>query len=164
MSPAWQADSLLSHLGSPLIMIHVLKNLMGIKKFPKNFTIHVSHFGAQLRQEWQLLVWFCKKDDAPVEEKASSWLLLQKLFYTTLQTFLILFLYCAVLCRSVMSKFLRPRGLQPAWLLCPWGYSRQEYWSWLPCPPPGDLPDPGIEPRSASQADSLPVGLFSTKS
>ena len=28
------------------------------------------------------------------------------------------------------------------------GFSRQEYWSWLPCPPPGDLPDPGIEPKS----------------
>ena len=28
----------------------------------------------------------------------------------------------------------------------PMGYSRQEYWSGLPCPPPGDLPDPGIEP------------------
>ena len=28
------------------------------------------------------------------------------------------------------------------------GFSRQEYWSGLPCPPPGDLPKPGIEPRS----------------
>ena len=28
------------------------------------------------------------------------------------------------------------------------GFSRQEYWSRLPCPPPGDLPDQGIEPRS----------------
>ena len=28
------------------------------------------------------------------------------------------------------------------------GFSRQEYWSGLPCPPPGDLPDPGIEPLS----------------
>ena len=34
------------------------------------------------------------------------------------------------------------------------GFSRQEYWSGLPCPPPGDLPHPGIEPGSpASQAD-----------
>ena len=33
------------------------------------------------------------------------------------------------------------------------GFSRQQYWSGLPCPPPGDLPDPGIEPRSP--ADSL---------
>ena len=37
------------------------------------------------------------------------------------------------------------------------GFSRQEYWSGLPCTPPGDLPNPGIEPRSpALQADSLP--------
>ena len=28
------------------------------------------------------------------------------------------------------------------------GFSRQEYWSGLPCPPPGDLPDPGIKPAS----------------
>ena len=37
--------------------------------------------------------------------------------------------------------------------------SRQEYWGGLPCPPPGDLPDPGVEPASsvslALQADSL---------
>ena len=36
------------------------------------------------------------------------------------------------------------------------GFSRQEYWSGLPCPSPGDLPHPGIEPRSpAWQVDSL---------
>ena len=36
------------------------------------------------------------------------------------------------------------------------GYSRQEYWSGLPCPSPGDLPDPEIKPGSpALQADSL---------
>ena len=37
------------------------------------------------------------------------------------------------------------------------GLSRQEYWSRLPFPSPGDLPNPGIEPRSpALQVDSLP--------
>ena len=37
------------------------------------------------------------------------------------------------------------------------GFSRQEYWSGLPFPSPGDLPDPGIKPRSpALQADTLP--------
>ena len=36
-------------------------------------------------------------------------------------------------------------------------FSRQEYWSGLPFPSPGDLPDPGIEPESpASHADALP--------
>ena len=41
------------------------------------------------------------------------------------------------------------------------GFFRQEYWSRLPFPPPGDLPNPGIEPLSpaspALQADSLPT-------
>ena len=56
---------------------------------------------------------------------------------------------------------------QPCPTLCdPWtvahhtppsmGFSRQEYWSGLPFPSPGDLPDPGIEPRSPTlQADAL---------
>ena len=36
------------------------------------------------------------------------------------------------------------------------GFSRQEYWSWLPFPSPGDLPNPGIEPESpALQVDAL---------
>ena len=43
------------------------------------------------------------------------------------------------------------------------GFSRQEYWSGLPCPSSGDLPDPGIEPASlmspALQADSLSTEL-----
>ena len=60
-------------------------------------------------------------------------------------------------------------GLVTKWcptLVTPWtiacqgplsmGFSRQEYWSELPFPFPGDLPDPGIEPESpALQADSL---------
>ena len=38
------------------------------------------------------------------------------------------------------------------------GFSRQAYWSGLPFPSPGDLPDPGIEPKSPTwQADSLPL-------
>ena len=37
------------------------------------------------------------------------------------------------------------------------GFSRQDDWSGLLCPPPGDLPNPGIEPMSPTlQADSLP--------
>ena len=40
------------------------------------------------------------------------------------------------------------------------GFPRQEYWSRLPCPLPGDLPNPGIEPRSPTlQANSLPAEL-----
>jgi len=36
------------------------------------------------------------------------------------------------------------------------GFPRQKYWSRLPFPSPGDLPNPGIELTSALQADSLP--------
>ena len=43
-------------------------------------------------------------------------------------------------------------------LLCPWGFSRQEYWSRLSCPPPGEFPNPGIKPRSPTlQVDCLPA-------
>ena len=49
---------------------------------------------------------------------------------------------------SIMSNSLQSPGLQPARLLYPRGFSRQEYWSGLPCPPPGDLPKLGIEPVS----------------
>ena len=56
----------------------------------------------------------------------------------------------------VASNSLQPHGLWPTRLLCPWGFSRQEYWSGLPCPPPWHLPNPGIKPRSpALWADSL---------
>ena len=58
-------------------------------------------------------------------------------------------------------------SLSRVWLCYPWavarqaplsmGFSRQEYWGGLPCPPPGDLPSPGIKPRSPTlQGDSLP--------
>ena len=41
--------------------------------------------------------------------------------------------------------------------ICPMGFFRQEYWSGLPFPSPGDLPNPGIKPRSPKlQVDSLP--------
>ena len=41
-------------------------------------------------------------------------------------------------------------------------FSRQEYWSGLPCPPPGDLPDPGFEP--ASHSSPALGGVFLTTS
>ena len=60
------------------------------------------------------------------------------------------------------------KSLSRIWLFAtPWtvayqaplsmGFSRQEYWNGLPFPSPGDLPNPGIEPRSPTlQADTLP--------
>ena len=41
------------------------------------------------------------------------------------------------------------------------GVSRQEYWSWPPCPAPGDIPDPGIEPTSFT-SPALAGGFFTT--
>ena len=54
---------------------------------------------------------------------------------------------CVCSVASVMSDSLQPHGLQPTTLSM--GFSRQENWSRLPCPPPGDLPNPGIEPTSS---------------
>ena len=62
---------------------------------------------------------------------------------------------------AVEDPSVHARSLQSWTAACqaplPMGFSRQEYWVRLPCPLPGDLPNPGIEPRSpALQVDSLP--------
>ena len=41
------------------------------------------------------------------------------------------------------------------------GFSRQEHCSGLPCPPPGDLPDPGIKPKALT-SPALAGGFFTT--
>ena len=58
-----------------------------------------------------------------------------------------------------MSDSLQPHGLYIAYEVPPsMEFSRQAYWSGLPFPSPGDLPDPGIEPWSlAFQADDFTV-------
>ena len=59
-----------------------------------------------------------------------------------------------------MSDSLWPHGPQTARLLCPWGFSRQEYWSWLPCTP---HPHPkGILPTQGSNSGLCITGRFST--
>ena len=58
---------------------------------------------------------------------------------------------------SVMSDSLWPHSHKAYQAPLSMGFSRQEYWSGLPFPFPGDLPDPGIEPSSPIlQADALP--------
>ena len=52
------------------------------------------------------------------------------------------------------STLLWPYRLQPARLLCPQDFPRQEYWSVLPFPSPRDLPNPGLLHQ---QVDSLPL-------
>ena len=67
---------------------------------------------------------------------------------------------CAVLSHSFVSDSFWVHGCQPTRLLCPWGFSREENQIGLPCPLPGDIPNPGIEPRSPTLwADSLPSEL-----
>ena len=62
----------------------------------------------------------------------------------------------------LISHFSRVQLVETPWSAgcqAPWsmGFSRQEYWNGLLCPPLGDLPNPGIKPASpALQADSLP--------
>ena len=61
-----------------------------------------------------------------------------------------------VLSHSVVSDLFGTPWTVATRILYPWGFSRQDYWSGLPCPP-GDLPNPGIKPRSPTlQMDSLP--------
>ena len=70
------------------------------------------------------------------------------------------------LCCAVLSCFSRVQLFATLWTVAlqaplSMGFSRQEYWSGLLCPPPGDLPDPGIEPRSLT-SPQLAGGLFTT--
>ena len=65
-----------------------------------------------------------------------------------------------MLSHSVLSNTLQPHGLQLTRFLCPWGFSRQEYRSGLPCSLPGDLTDPEFKPGSPSLlVDSLQAEL-----
>ena len=65
------------------------------------------------------------------------------------------------LSHSVVSDSVRSHGLWPAMVPLSVELSRQEYWSGLPFPSLGDLPDPRRESRSpALQADSLPSELL----
>ena len=64
---------------------------------------------------------------------------------------------CMLSC-PVMSDSFATHGLYPTRLFCPW-FPRQEYWSGLSFPPPGDLPNPGTEPMSPALAD----GFFTTE-
>ena len=75
-----------------------------------------------------------------------------------------LFLLIMTTCMQVLSRFSCVRLLAMPWTVAhqaplSLGFSRQEYQSGLPCPPPGDLPDPGIEPRSLT-SPALAGGIF----
>ena len=70
----------------------------------------------------------------------------------------------AVLSDTVASNSLRSHGLYSLSGTSVHGFSRQEDWSGFPCPPPGDLPNPGIKQGyPALQVDSLPAELPETQ-
>ena len=66
----------------------------------------------------------------------------------------------------MLSRYSRVRLFGTPWTVAcqaplSMGFSRQEYWSRLPCPPPGDLPDPRTEPMSLV-SPALGGGFFTT--
>ena len=72
--------------------------------------------------------------------------------------------YCT--CACMLSLFSHVQLLATLWTVArqaplSMGFSRQEYWSGLPCPPLGDLPDPGIEPVSL-MSPALAGNFFTT--
>ena len=71
-----------------------------------------------------------------------------------------------VMCVGVLSRLGHVQLFVTLWTVArqaplSMGFSRQEYWSGLPCPPPGDLPNPGIEPESL-KSPALAGGFFTT--
>ena len=85
----------------------------------------------------------------------SNVLFISFFFFLLISLFIYASMLCVLIC-SVMFDSLQPHGPSPTRLLCPWWFSRQEYWSGLPCPPLGGIPNAGIKPRSLTlQVDSL---------
>ena len=71
-----------------------------------------------------------------------------------------LFSCCCCLVAKSYPNLLWPQGLQTTRILCLWEFPRQEYFSGLSLPSPGDLPDPGIKPASPTLAGTF----FTTES
>ena len=71
---------------------------------------------------------------------------------------------CGHMCTCILNSFrglFATLGTMACQVHLSMRFSRQEYWSGLPCPPPGDLPDPGIEPMSLLSPE-LAGGFFAT--
>ena len=83
--------------------------------------------------------------------------------YTSPPGNLTVVLHVTSVCVSLLNhaQLFRLHGVQPVRLLCPWNFPRQEYWSKLLFPSPGDLPHPGIEPASLASS-ALASGFFTS--
>ena len=73
---------------------------------------------------------------------------------------------CVCMCAHVLSHFNHVRLFATLWTVArqaplSTGFSRQEFWSGLPCLPPGSLPDPEIEPESLT-SPALAGGFLTT--
>ena len=97
-----------------------------------------------------------------------SWSLLKfmSIELVTLSNQLILYLHCILSYACMLSRFSDVQLCATLWIAAcqsplTMGFSRQEYWSGLPCPPPGDLSDPGVELLSLSSTALTDV-LFPT--
>ena len=101
-------------------------------------------------------------DQKQVQDTQLKWLCVLGWFFSKFQ-YLCVINGCA--CVHAKSLQLCPTLCNPVNCSLPgssvYGFSRQEYWSGLPCPPPGDLPNPGIKPASLCllhwQAGSWPL-------
>ena len=72
-----------------------------------------------------------------------------------------MYVYCCSLVAKLCPTFCDPMDYSQAPLSL--GFSRQEYWSGLPFPPPEDLPNPGIEPESLASALALKMVYIKNK-
>ena len=132
-----------------------------------NFTFSLSFCGSSIvwgLQKISSRIWW-KWHSYKIAGFNLSWISFNNLFFIELLlNYAIVELRIAELCCTVLL-------LSHVWLFAtPWtvarqaplsmGFSRQEDWSGFPCPPPGDLPNPGMELRSPTlQEDSLPTEL-----
>ena len=103
----------------------------------------------------KIKAWLCSKSSCILLHVRIAWKAYQNL-------------YAQFIPVGVLSCFIRVQLFATLWTVTHWaplwmGFSRQEYWSELPYSPPGDVPNPGIEPASLT-SPALAGGFFTTSS
>ena len=107
-----------------------------------------------LLQNIKFAPWFGGKSSDPVSFSPLQWQI-----WPILKTPIFIYCVCIFSC-SFVSDLCDPMGSSPPGSSVH-GFCKQEYWSGLPFPTPGDLPDPGIEPTSPASS-ALAGGFFTT--
>ena len=82
--------------------------------------------------------------------------------YIYVKDFVSIGIKCMRACSVVSDSFVTPWTVAHQAPLS-MGFSRQEYWSGWPCPPPGDCPKPGIQPTAPATSPALAGGFFITE-